>query len=376
MKKAVVIGAGQSGRGYVARYLYEKGYQITFIEENEELIKLLDEDRAFSIHFYHMDRKPVYIHGFRVYKTYSRQAEAAIADADFVFTAVGEQNLGDVAKQLKAGMEGKQKRTVVITCENGINPGRVMRTHMQNEKIEANYVVSQTAIFCSTVVIRGTRLDILSQNETYFPYDCDEFTDPFDFNGAVPIHDFEKFFKRKIYTYNCLAGLISYCGYVKGYEVYGEAAIDPDVSDTMDQLLAELDPCLMEYFGITMEDQTAFSQKALKKFKDLYILDYTIKNGRAPYRKLGPTERIMTPMRILMDHKKDPSIMQFVAAAALVYWEERQGKNGEPMLEKDPITTFCELNDLQKDDPIVKGVEQYLEKIHQNREHVVIQELL
>ena len=162
----------------------------------------------------------------------------------------------------------------------------------------------------------------------------------------------------------------------KGYEVYGEAAIDPDVSDTMDQLLAELDPCLMEYFGITMEDQTAFSQKALKKFKDLYILDYTIKNGRAPYRKLGPTERIMTPMRILMDHKKDPSIMQFVAAAALVYWEERQGKNGEPMLEKDPITTFCELNDLQKDDPIVKGVEKYLEKIHQNREHVVIQELL
>ncbi len=236
-KKAVVIGAGQSGRGYVARYLYEKDYEITFVDEKKELVDLLEEDRAFSIHFYHMDRTPVYVNGFHAYTTYSEEARKAIGEADYVFTAVGEQNLGDVAKQLKEGMEGKQKRTVVITCENGINPGKVMREHMQKEQIGADYVVSQTAIFCSTVIIRGTRLDILSQNETYFPYDCDEFTDPFDFDGAVPIHNFEKFFKRKIYTYNCLAGLISYCGYIKGFEVYGEAAIDPDISELMDRLL-------------------------------------------------------------------------------------------------------------------------------------------
>ena len=34
-KKAVVIGAGQSGRGYTARYLFEKGYEITFIDEKK-----------------------------------------------------------------------------------------------------------------------------------------------------------------------------------------------------------------------------------------------------------------------------------------------------------------------------------------------------
>lgn len=376
MKKAVVIGAGQSGRGYVARYLYEKDYEITFLDEKEELVKLLDEDKAFSIHFYHMDRTPVYVHGFKAYKTYTEEAKQAIAEADFVFTAVGEQNLGDVAKQLKIGMEGKQKRTVVITCENGINPGRVMKTHMQKEEIAADYVVSQTAIFCSTVIIRGTRLDILSQNETYFPYDCDEFTDEFDFNGAVPIHNFEKFFKRKIYTYNCLAGLISYCGYIKGFEVYGEAAIDPDISEAMDRLLAELNPCLQDYFQITKEDQEAFAQKALNKFKDLYILDYNVKNGRAPKRKLGPTERIMTPMNILIEHGKDPRIMQFVAAAALVYWDELQGKNGEPMLEKDLISTFCEINDLKKDDPIVTGVEKYLKAIQENRQNINMIDIL
>lgn len=52
MKKAVVIGAGQTGRGYVTRFLFQRDYAITFIDKNEKLIRMLDEDRAFCIHFY------------------------------------------------------------------------------------------------------------------------------------------------------------------------------------------------------------------------------------------------------------------------------------------------------------------------------------
>ena len=157
-----------------------------------------------------------------------------------------------------------------VDAVRGSDITKMMREHMEREGIQADYVVSQTAIFCSTVIVRGTRLDILSQNETYFPYDCDEFTDPFDFEGAVPVHNFEKFFKRKIYTYNCLAGLISYCGYIKGFEVYGEAAVDPDISGLMDRLLEELNPCLEAYFEISGEEQAAFA----KKFREKAIRKY------------------------------------------------------------------------------------------------------
>ena len=47
-KKAVVIGAGQSGRGYTARYLYEKGYEITFIDEKKELVELLKKGKSYE----------------------------------------------------------------------------------------------------------------------------------------------------------------------------------------------------------------------------------------------------------------------------------------------------------------------------------------
>lgn len=376
MKKAVVIGAGQTGRGYLPRFMFENGnYEITLVDKNKALIQLLQEDQAYCIHFYSKDRKPLYIHGIHAYLSDSEEATKAIYEADYVFTSVGEQNLGDVAQQLKAGLAGKKKKTIIMTAENGINPGRVLKQHMQEEGIVAEYVISMTAVFCSTVKLDKTRLDILSMNEYYFPFDADAI-DTIDFEGAIPVHDFEKFLKRKIYTYNALAGLISYCGYVKGFEVYGDAANDPDISKTMDYLLEDLNPSLEDYFQITKEDEEEFAQRAMKKMKNRDILDFNIKNGRAPKRKLGPTERIMSPMKILMDHHRDYRIMEFVAAAALVYWQERQGLNNEPMLEKSPIETFCELNDLDMDSKIAQDVQYYYEQIMKNRNHVQVLDII
>lgn len=375
MKKAVVIGAGQTGRGYLVRFLFEKNYDITLIDKNERLIDYLQEDKAFCIHFYSKDRTPLYVHGLKAYLSYSKEAKQAIHDADIIFTSVGEQNLGDVAKQIQEGIAGREDKVVMLTAENGINPGKVLTNHLKDLGVKENFTVSMTAVFCSTVALDKTRLDILSMNEYYFPFDADAL-DEIDFEGAVPIHDFEKFLKRKIYTYNCLAGLISYCGYIKDYEVYGDAANDPDIAEMMDILLEDLNPALQDYFQITKEDQEEFAQRAMRKMKNKDILDFNVKNGRAAKRKLGPTERIMSPMKILKEHDKDTRIMEFVAAAALVYWEELQGNGSELVLTKSPIETFCDINGLSVDDAMVKRVEKYYELIKANRHNICMKELV
>lgn len=375
MKKAVVIGAGQTGRGYVPRFLKESGYDITLLDQDPALIRLLQEDKAYTIHFYSKDRTPLQIAPVKAYLTHTPESMAAIQNADLVFTSVGEQNLGDVAAQLAASLKGRKALPTIITVENGINPGRVLRNHLTDLGFNEELAISMTAVFCSTVKLDKTRLDILSMNETYFPYDCDALAN-LDFPGAVPVHNFEKFLQRKIYTYNCLAGLISYLGYVKGYEVYGDAANDPEVSELMDQLLADLNPALQDYFQITKEDQEEFAQRALAKMKNKDILDFNVKNGRAAKRKLSPTERIMSPLKILKEHNKDIRIMELVAAAALTYWNELQGNGSEPVLETTPVETFARLNALDLDDPVVKAVAVYYDQIQQSRSHIVIPKIL
>ena len=40
-KRVVIIGAGKTGRGFLARLMKEAGREIVFIEKNEELITKL-----------------------------------------------------------------------------------------------------------------------------------------------------------------------------------------------------------------------------------------------------------------------------------------------------------------------------------------------
>ena len=45
MSKIVIIGAGKTGRGYLARLLKESEKEICFVDKNETLVKELQEKR-------------------------------------------------------------------------------------------------------------------------------------------------------------------------------------------------------------------------------------------------------------------------------------------------------------------------------------------
>ena len=46
MKEAVLIGAGQTGRGFIAPILQTNAYHITFIDKNKELIDRLKAEKS------------------------------------------------------------------------------------------------------------------------------------------------------------------------------------------------------------------------------------------------------------------------------------------------------------------------------------------
>ena len=52
VKKAVIIGAGQTGRGFVAPILNENNYSITFLDENTSLIYKLQNEKKYTIHYF------------------------------------------------------------------------------------------------------------------------------------------------------------------------------------------------------------------------------------------------------------------------------------------------------------------------------------
>ena len=83
----------------------------------------------------------------------------------------------------------------------------------------------------------------------------------------------------------------------------------------------------------------------------------------------------MSPLNILKDHNRDYKIMEFVAAAALIYWKELQGKT-EPILNKSPLEAFCEINGLKLDNPIVINVQYFYDEILKHRNDVQMMKII
>ena len=47
MSKVVVVGAGKTGRGFIARLLQEEQQEVIFIDKNADLVNKLNADKSF-----------------------------------------------------------------------------------------------------------------------------------------------------------------------------------------------------------------------------------------------------------------------------------------------------------------------------------------
>ena len=67
MSKIVIVGAGKTGRGFLARLLQEAGKEVVFIDKNQELVDALNKDKEFQIRFFGGVRESYTVHDFAAY---------------------------------------------------------------------------------------------------------------------------------------------------------------------------------------------------------------------------------------------------------------------------------------------------------------------
>ncbi|MFC4597252.1 mannitol dehydrogenase [Cohnella hongkongensis] len=379
-RSAVIIGAGQTGRGFVARMVASSDYRISFVDTSAEVVRRINEDGAYTIHYYNRERPPVRITEVGACLAGTGDATKAVAEADLVFTAIGESNLPSLAEllaqaRLRRQESGSDGPLAIITCENGTAPARVLREALQTGFPEEarGIVVSESAIFCTTVNLPGTRLDILSEDYPELPYDGEALPGELGIPCLVPAERFPTLLRRKIYTYNCISACITYLGAFKDYKIYAEAANDPDVSGLLERLAEPLNRAISRTLGFDLEDQRRFSQRAVAKFSDYGIVDYVDKNARDVARKLGPDDRLIAPARMIMDTGGDPSVLTLTIAAALHYArrERESAAGGAAAAAFDPSAVLTGWSGLPADHPLVlRAIRHYadLERIGRGRD--------
>ena len=309
MGKIVIVGAGKTGRGFLARLLREEGQEIIFIDKDAKLVEELNAAKKFVVQFFGHVREDYCVDSFQAYTW----ENADLEDAELIFVSVGGQNLVDVGESL-AKLLDDRKHYYIITAENASSPSVTLK----NAIGKSNITVSESTVFCTTIEAHG--LDIHSENYPYLQCNAELLEGYVPVPKTIrPIDKFSNFLTRKLFTYNAASCVIAYLGWEKGYENYADAANDEEILKFLDLNYAATNRVLCKEFGYEMKDQEEFAALSKAKFCDRTIIDTVARNARDPQRKLGANERIIGPIKLLHKYGEDATVLERTAAAALRY---------------------------------------------------------
>lgn len=358
---AVIIGAGKTGRGFLARLLSLSAYEVVFIDSDEDLVRRLNEDGAYTIHFFGQARMPFRVEGVVALVSGSEEAIMCLGRASIICTAVGETKLNGVIDEIARSMDLPNIRSGgsgvrILVCENGAAPATAMRNAMVGRD---GVEIAEAAIFCSTIELPGSRLDIQSEAYNELPYDAARWSDIVKIPGLLPVAEFSNLLKRKIYTYNCFSACIAYLGALKGYQLLSDAANDEDIDVVVGHVAKPLNIAIAKAFGISLEEQEKFSERAIVKFKDRSIRDDIPRNARVVIRKLGPTDRLISPANFILENGGDVSGIALTIAAAFFY-DAPSEEEFRKLLENDSVeSVFCEITGCRKGDILTNKVVEF-----------------
>lgn len=326
----VIMGAGLSGRGYLARQLDLGRYQLVFLDKNKTLVDKMALEGSYEIHFFGGKRETQRIEDYLVYLAGDPEGDRLLRRASYLLICVGQENLEE-ASAYAAGVLGRNpdRLKAVIAAENGTDSLEKMKKHFCFQ----NSLLTECLMLCTTT---GTEsgLDVWSEDMDYLPYDSHVLTQRIPFEHFVPCGNFSSLVRRKIYTYNTLSACIAYLGAYKGYTNYGQAALDPEIFAVTERLECALNQAVCQEYQVDEREQAEFSALAKQKFRNQEIWDTISRNARNVFRKLGPGERIAEPLRFMVHFNCDIKPLILTAAAAILYGVCQEGMEAAVLAER------------------------------------------
>jgi mannitol-1-phosphate 5-dehydrogenase len=332
-KTAVHFGAGNIGRGFVAQFLHESGYEVIFADVSEELIGALQAQSSYHVIEVGEGAQTRVVDSYRALNSRTQEDEvvAAIAAADIVTTAVGARILQFVAPVIARGLNERTRPEplTVIACENAIGGTDVLAAEVRKHSPAHNAVFANCAIDRIVPEQLGG-LDVTI--ESFFEWVVDRTP----FHGATPdiygvtwVDDLGPFIERKLFTVNTAHAAAAYHGIDRGWVSIREALATAELQAEIRAVLAETKELLVAKHGFDPEEQQAYIEKTLKRISNPDLPDTCERVGRNPLRKLSRHERFIGPAAELAERGLESWNLLNAVGAALRFDVEADAESVE-----------------------------------------------
>ncbi|RYP43565.1 hypothetical protein DL768_009856 [Monosporascus sp. mg162] len=319
-KKAVHFGAGNIGRGFVACFLHESGYEVVFADVVDKVVDALNATPQYKVKEVGVDSKDEKtITNYRAIN--SKHDEAKLIDeistADVVTCSVGPNILKFIAPVIAKGIDKRSndlKPLAVIACENMIGATSALAEHIKaNTAPESLENHHEKAAYGNSAIDRivpaqdpNAGLDVTLEKFYEWVVESKPFDKDSDVKTSAKVErpsikgikwteNLEPFIERKLFTVNTSHATAAYYGYNRHKRTVDDAMRDEAIRAEVEAAITETAALIVAKHGISQEEQDAYKEKIVNRISNPYLADAVERVGRAPLRKLGRKERFIGP---------------------------------------------------------------------------------
>lgn len=311
MKRAVMYGSGNIGRGFIGQLFSLSGYETQFVDINMTMIDRLNADYSYPLYITKNGKyeKTLVEHVSGVDGRNPDLVAQAIAQADIMATAVGVNVLKHIAKPLAQGIGLRYRNGArpldIIICENKISADVYLRELIEPflSAKELKYLHHSIGFVEASIgrmvpavpaeLSKENPLAVCVEEFCQLPVDKDAFRgDIPDIVNLQPFSPFGFFIERKLFMHNMSHAVTAYLGALKGDSYLWESALRPEIKLVSYLALMESAQALSEKHHVPMKELIAHANDLLYRFENRLLGDTIARVGKDTQRKLSVNDRL------------------------------------------------------------------------------------
>ncbi|MDR3152437.1 MAG: mannitol-1-phosphate 5-dehydrogenase [Bifidobacteriaceae bacterium] len=371
--KAVHFGAGNIGRGFIGEILHNNGYQIIFVDINDEIIDQLKLRGQYTIEIADKNGKKIQIDNVTGLnnRTQADLVIESIAQCDIITTAIGPNILPFIAELIAKGLQKRFANSNnipldIIACENMLGGSEFLKSHIEKYVLNNLENIGFPNAAVDRIVPLQKHIDPLYVSvEPFSEWVVDNGArKSLDINlqGVHYVSNLQPFIERKLFSVNTGHAAVSYLGQSLGFKTIDKAMANEQVFSKLKAVLNETSQLLIKKWQFDEVEHQAYLKKIMQRFENHYISDNISRVARTPIRKLGFHERFIRPIRECKQFGLPYNNLLDIVAIVFKYYDsadEESVKLKEMLKNKDIIEVIQEVTNL-KDLKLVEQIKQRL----------------
>ena len=377
--KAVMYGGGNIGRGFIGALLSQSGYEVTFIDVAEPVVKALQEKNTYPVRYVSTEGyEDVWIKNVTAVNGNDAEAASdAIANCDMMATAVGARILKFIVPNIVAGL---RKRWAagggplnIIICENLMDANKVLEGMLKEQLTEAECKqFDETVGLVEASIGRmvpvqteemkdGEPMRVCVERYGFLPVDKAAFKGGVpQILNMVPCEPFDFYIKRKLYVHNMGHATCAYLGDLLGLTYIYQSIAVAQVRVLVQNAMLESAMALHKKYGADLYDLQMHITDLLGRFTNEALGDTCQRVGGDPARKLGREDRLIGSASLALEQGITPVYIALGAGAAM---HQYLLENEMEQTDANALKVLQEVSMLNADDKLTEMVLSYYQDI-------------